>query len=659
MSIATEVNWQQFIRENIEPKIKVEVLSSWKRSHQAKVNPYMENLIHIPKISYKKPPESKQFFNEVVDYINNCTDSSLQDDSAWIFCDQDGYVLKIRPNSEDFKHELIDLGVTERISFAENSVGTNAISLCMNSQESDICIEAEHYLKVFHRFKSAASPIFNIEGTRMGYCMLIARKNFTRTATLKYMISLLIEGVDRSFRLARSRARHDNLKGKIESAIFDNHLTPTIFLTSSGFIRQINSSAMQLLEIDNENRGETSLDQISTFTPPIKEIAHSGLQTNNIPMTIENKSGKKINVSVNRLPFYNQAGQFIGVSLQLFETALVQSKPQSNFKAKHTFNDIIGVAKGIRQAKEIAQRVAETNINVLIIGPVGTGKEMFAQSIHNASDRKNGPFVALNFSTTPRDQAESDLFGHAKTTINDNPVDQVIGKLESANGGTIFLDEIGEMSMELQAKLLMTLEEKKYTSIGDNTEKNLDVRIIASTNKNLLDMTQKNEFREDLYYRLSVTSILLPSLKESRDDIPVLVQSFIEHYNEQMGKKVLGFKEEIMERLKTYGWPGNIRELRNAVEFAIMLNQGEQFIPWEHMPGHLRLPLLYQKKVLENQVDDPLNTERESINRSEKALVKKAIDISNGRMNEAAKILGISRATIYRKIKKLGIAPYN
>jgi DNA-binding NtrC family response regulator len=158
---------------------------------------------------------------------------------------------------------------------------------------------------------------------------------------------------------------------------------------------------------------------------------------------------------------------------------------------------------------------------------------------------------------------------------------------------------------------------------------------------------------------LSVTSILLPSLKDSRDDIPLLVQNFIEFYNEQMGKKVLGFKEEIMERLKTYGWPGNIRELRNAVEFAIMLNQGEQFIPWEHMPGHLRLPLLYQKKVLENQVDDPLNTERESINRSEKALVKKAIDLSNGRMNEAAKILGISRATIYRKIKKLGIAPYN
>jgi transcriptional regulator with PAS, ATPase and Fis domain len=659
MSIATEINWQQFIRENIEPKIKVEVLSSWKRSHQAKVNPYMENLIHIPKISYKKPPESKQFFNEVVDYINNCTDASIQDDSAWIFCDQEGYVLKIRPNSEDFKHELIDLGVTERISFAENSVGTNAISLCMNSQESDICIEAEHYLKVFHRFKSAASPIFNIEGTRMGYCMLIGRKNLIRTATLKYMILLLIEGVDRSFRLARSRARHDNLKGKIESAIFDNHLTPTIFLTSSGFIRQINSSAMQLLEIDNENRGETSLDQISTFTPSIKEIAHSGLQTNSIPMTIENKSGKKINVSVNRLPFYNQAGQFIGVSLQLFETALVQSKPQSNFKAKHSFTDIIGVAKGIRQAKEIAQRVAETSINVLIIGPIGTGKEMFAQSIHNASDRKNGPFVSFNSSTTPRDQAESELFGHAKTIINDNQIDLVIGKLESANGGTIFLDEIGEMPFELQAKLLMALEEKKYTSIGDNIEKNLDVRIIASTNKDLLDMIHKNEFREDLYYRLSVTSILLPSLKESRDDIPVLVQSFIEHYNEQMGKKVLGFKEEIMERLKTYGWPGNIRELRNAVEFAIMLNQGEQFIPWEHMPGHLRLPLLYQKKILENQVDDPLNTERESINRSEKALVKKAIDLSNGRMNEAAKILGISRATIYRKIKKLGIAPYN
>lgn len=659
MNIANEVNWQQFIRENIEPKIKKEVLLSWKRSHNAKVNPYMDNLVHLPKVSYKKPPESKQFFNEVVDYINNCMDSSIQDDSAWIFCDQDGFVLKVRPNSEEFKQELNELGITERISLAEESIGTNAISLCMNSQESDICIEAEHYLKAFHKFKSAACPIFNIEGTRMGYGMLIARKNYTRTSSLKCMILLLIEGVDRSFRLTRSRARHDNLKGKVESVIFDNHLTPTVFLTSGGFIRQINSSAMQLLEIDNENRGETSLDQIATFTPPIKEISHSGLQTQNIPMTIENKSGKTINVSVNRFPFYNQAGQFIGVSLQFIEKALVQNKPQSSFKARFNFSDIAGVTKGIRQAKEIALRVSETNINVLLIGPSGTGKEMFAQSIHNSSDRKSGPFVSFNSSATPRDLAEAELFGQAKIATNGTNSDAVVGKLESASGGTIFLDEIGDMSIELQAKLLKAIEEKRFSNIGDNNEINLDVRIIAATNKDLLQMIQKNEFREDLYYRLSVTSILLPSLKDSRDDIPLLVQNFIEHYNEQMGKKVLGFKEDIMERLKTYAWPGNIRELRNAVEFAIMLNQGEQYIPWEHMPGHLRLPLLYQKKVLENQIDDPLNTERESINRSEKALVKKAIDLSNGRMNEAAKILGISRATIYRKIKKLGIAPYN
>ncbi|PCJ62511.1 MAG: hypothetical protein COA79_03100 [Planctomycetota bacterium] len=659
MNIANENNWQQFIREGIEPKINGKIVESWKKSQAAKINPYLENLSSLPKISYKKQPASKQFFNEVVNYINTCFAGAMEDDSAWIFCDEDGFILKVRANSDYFKKEIQDMGIVERISMAENSIGTNPISFAMNKQIASTCSEAEHFLKIFHNYKGAASPIYNIEGSLRGYCMIFSKKHFMRVSTLKNQLLLLIQGVDRLFRLTRSRKRHDNLKTKVENALFEDHLVPTVILSSNGFIRQVNSPAMQMLEIDDESRNESSLDQIAKFTPTIKETSHNGLETQNIPMTIEYKKGKKVNVLVNRLPFYNSKGQFIGVSLQFYEKEKIQTKPQSTYKARYTFNDIVGITKGIQEAKDIALRVAQTNINVLLIGPSGTGKEMFAQSIHNSSDRSTGPFVSINCAAIPKDIAESELFGHAKgafTGANDNGS---IGKLEAANGGTIFLDEIGDMPLELQAKLLRVLEERKITRVGENTERPLYVRVIAATNKDLLELTQKNEFREDLYYRLSVTSIILPHLKDSKEDIPMLVENFIELYNEQMGKKVIGFQDEILERLKSYDWPGNIRELRNAIEFATMLNQGEDYITWEHMPGNLRLPLLYQKKLMEKDSIDPLDVERQEINRTETALVKKAIDLSQGKMNDAAKILGISRATMYRKIKKLGIAPYN
>lgn len=327
-------------------------------------------------------------------------------------------------------------------------------------------------------------------------------------------------------------------------------------------------------------------------------------------------------------------------------------------EARYRFEDIIGHSPPLRKAIALARRAADTSVNVLIHSPSGTGKEVFAHSIHAASERKDQPFVAINCAAIPREIAESELFGYAPGAFTGARRSGQVGKLEAADGGTVFLDEIGDMPMELQAKLLRMLEDHSITRVGDREEIPVDIRIIAATNKNIPELIEKDLFREDLYYRLNVTSITLPTLQEDKDDIPELVSSFIEMFNERMGKKVKGIIPEIMSAFKNYSWPGNVRELKNAIEFAVMLNTGEDDIAWKDLPGHLRATLLYrepQENTGNGSGADPFRSERQMLENSERALYIKAIKMSGGNMSHAAGILGVGRSTLYRKLKKFGL----
>jgi transcriptional regulator with PAS, ATPase and Fis domain len=218
----------------------------------------------------------------------------------------------------------------------------------------------------------------------------------------------------------------------------------------------------------------------------------------------------------------------------------------------------------------------------------------------------------------------------------------------------VFLDEIGDMPLELQAKLLRLLEEKTITRVGGHKEIPVNLRFIAASNRNIPELIEAGKFREDLYYRLNVTSVNLPPLADCREDVPELVESFISYFNEIMGKKVPGTMPEIMERFKSYNWQGNIRELKNAIEFSVMLNSGEEPIAWKDLPGELRSELLFRDSA-ELPTNDPFSQERQVIQNSEKALFEKAIVMAGGNMSKAAKYLNVSRSTLYRKLKKFGL----
>ncbi|RLB05900.1 MAG: hypothetical protein DRG50_06490 [Deltaproteobacteria bacterium] len=315
--------------------------------------------------------------------------------------------------------------------------------------------------------------------------------------------------------------------------------------------------------------------------------------------------------------------------------------------AKFRFTDIKGRDPRFVKQIELAKIAARSNSKVLLIGESGTGKELFAQAIHNHSSRRNGPFVAISCAAIPRDLIEAELFGYRDGAFTGARRGGHTGKFELADKGTLFLDEINAMPLDLQAKLLRVLQENVITRLGDTKPISVDVRVIAASNIDLVREVEQRNFREDLYYRLSVVEIFIPPLRERQEDIDLLVDYFLERLSRDLGLPKPEVSPEVWEIFNSYHWPGNVRELENCIERALLLSGGET-IRKEHLPQRIleraggsgspqRLP---QVKPLEEITKD---------------LIKQALEASQGNISRAARTLGISRCTFYRKLKKYGL----
>jgi transcriptional regulator with PAS, ATPase and Fis domain len=317
----------------------------------------------------------------------------------------------------------------------------------------------------------------------------------------------------------------------------------------------------------------------------------------------------------------------------------------------YSFDDIIGKCPSITSVKALAKEVAKSVSTVLILGDTGTGKELFARAIHCASGRQNRPFVAINCGAIPDTLLESELFGYEDGTFTGGRPGGKPGKFEMANGGTIFLDEIGDLPLYLQVKLLRVIQEKEIERLGSSRPLPVDVRIIAATHKDLEKMVTDGEFREDLYYRLNVIPIHIPPLKDRIEDIPLLVDFMIKKYSSLLSKNITGISEKVMNILNNYNWPGNIRELENCVEYAVNLEKSE-IINISSLPTKM-----LHKTVSVGQANDssPIKEKINVIERNEIiSLLKKHGEAPNSK-EKVAEELGISRSTLYRRLKKLGI----
>jgi two-component system NtrC family response regulator len=317
---------------------------------------------------------------------------------------------------------------------------------------------------------------------------------------------------------------------------------------------------------------------------------------------------------------------------------------ENKLETRYCFDRIIGQSKEIRDTIALARKVAPTNSTVLLEGETGTGKELFAQSIHTGSPRKSKPFVAINCSALPKELLESEIFGYRKGAFTGAVTDKK-GLFEEAHEGTLFLDEIGEMHPDLQAKLLRVIEDQSFTKIGDTRVVRVNVRIIAATNRDLNKEIANERFRHDLYYRLSVMKIHIPALRERKEDIPELVDYFIRIYSGKTKKKIAGASPAFLKKLNDFDWPGNTRELKNIVERAVILTDNHELTP-DLLPAEI------QSANTEVPAIDPYGT-LESI---EKGHILHVLQYMEGNKTKAAEKLGISIPTLYRKLEQYGLS---
>lgn len=321
------------------------------------------------------------------------------------------------------------------------------------------------------------------------------------------------------------------------------------------------------------------------------------------------------------------------------ETAVevVKEKPlPKQKKAVQASEFITGISPASKKLAEYIQLVSPTNMSVLIIGESGTGKEVIAKSIHQNSIRKNNNFIAVDCGAIPKELAASEFFGHLKGSFT-GAINDKVGYFEAANGGTIFLDEIGNLSYENQIQLLRALQERKIKPVGSNKEIQVDIRIITATNEDLREAVKKGDFREDLYHRINEFSIHSPSLRERNEDLMIFADFFLEKANEQLNKDIIGFSSEVMTIFQNYKWPGNLRELQNIIKRATLLSQGD-FI---------------EKLVLPSEIFQAEATTEEafSLSGNEKDMIINALAKTQNNKSEAAKLLQINRKTLYNKLK--------
>ncbi len=463
-------------------------------------------------------------------------------------------------------------------------------------------------------------------------------------------LNLIKELITKNIQKAEITRRYQK-KEAYTSALFNAVKAGIIATDLGGNIIYVNKRICKSLKINKEQLTNISIKALIPNWSSIFNMASLGNIVKNKETIVTTKHiSLKFNIEVSSIIDSNNTKLGFGIIFRTSEKNLIPDNKNLGMVARYTFDDIIGKSKTLKQIIEYAQTIADSPSTILIEGESGTGKEVFAQSIHNASGRKINSFVAINCAAIPENLIESELFGYDDGAFTGAKKGGQPGKFELANKGTLFLDEIGDMKPDMQVKLLRTIQESSVTRVGGERVIPVDVRIIAATNKNLLEEVERGHFRMDLYYRISVIPLHIPSLRERKGDLPALIRFFLNKKSSILQKEIPQMGYSMLQQLLDYDWPGNVRELENFIEQLVNFN------------GEISLDSFQKLKQVEQMVKNTSPTQPEilinpnsSLKDMEKNHIINTLKHLNGNISKTAKVLDISRNTLYLKLKKYKI----
>lgn len=631
-------SWENFISTGeVDSKVRSEIGDSWIRCRRDGVNPYNGKGV----ITHSNVDELINKNSELIYVARPIMESiySMVSGSGFaiFLTDKDGYIIEVI-GDKDIMGRVEELNFLKGELWSEKVVGTNAIGTALYLNKPVQTIGAEHYGINQHSWTCSAAPIYDEDDNLIG-CINMSGNYYNAHSHTMGIVTAASQSIQKQMDLLNSY--------KLLNITFDSISEGMIVINENMKIKRINGRALKILNMSLDEAINMDINNILIGIDFKKSINKKDKVLNNLEWDFS-INDNKIKCVMNIFSL-DRSGKNNGMVITFTEVKMVHKLVSKfvGYKAKYEFEDIITNNLEMKNIISFSKKAAKSDCNILIQGESGTGKELIAQSIHNYSNRKNGPFVAINCASIPSELVESELFGYEKGAFTGASKEGHPGKFELADGGTIFLDELGELPLDIQSKLLRVLDNGKIVRIGGTYEKQLDVRVIGATNRVLRDEIIKRKFREDLFYRLSVMEIKIIPLRERKEDIGLLVQAFVQKLNIKNMNKFINIKESYIEGLKKYDWHGNIRELRNVLERDYYLSEDEI------MSMH---SLDYDNKdEIINKEDSNPKIQIIPLEELEEKAIRDAMKKCNGNIQLAASLLNIGRATLYRKIKKYEI----
>jgi sigma-54 dependent transcriptional regulator, acetoin dehydrogenase operon transcriptional activator AcoR len=634
--------WKNFLSEGgSTDDVRPEVLSAWKRCRDLGTDPYRvvaEKLTNHEEIKRRLEKNEKLLAvsKPAIKYLYNFIAGS---DLFVSVSDKDGYLLLVYADKETVQPK----GGILYTNWNEKSMGNNPIGTAIAENRSLMVHGYEHYCMFPHYYTGAGSPIHDPAGNIIGAISMTGITKVPQQHTLGMMV-MTAYGIERELKILDTLNSIDTAYNH-RNTIIDSISEGLLVIDNDNRITFANQVVKKILSIENYSIIGGTI--FSFFNDPlVKDIIHKRTSLTDYVTEIS-INNNRTPCTVTYRPIKSKHSNDGVIVVNELSRVKKLAKRITAIGSTVTFNEIIGENKRFMELIDTAKTLALTDSNVLLLGESGTGKDVFAQAIHNYSKLKNGPFIAINCGAIPKDLIYSELFGYVEGAFTGASKGGSIGKFELANGGTIFLDEIGELPLDLQASLLRVIENRVITPVGGGAPIPINVRIIAATNKHLPTEIKLNKFRQDLYYRLNILSMTLIPLRERKDDINPLIMFFLNQLNLKYEKLINNIPSETWDILIDYDWPGNVRELKNTLERCVALSKDSTISP-ELLPDDI-----INKKVIHEVKNHEIKPSLKGNN--EAVLLKAMLEKSKWNITAVANELGVSRATIYRKVQKYGL----